>query len=319
MPPLSPSVTVTTGARLHFGLLVRGEPDRRTYGGMGLMIDQPHCSLTVRSAVVDHFTASAATAERLREFLLRWRMTEQTPPCDITIHEEIPPHAGLGSGTQWALALAAALRRKQHRHDVDITELAMLTGRGRRSAIGTVGFTAGGLILDEGRPVGDAMKTNTTRHEFPAEWRFVLITPTAQQGLSGDSERLAFQQLPPMNDGLLSRLAQIMHQLPADAARRDFPASCEALWEFGQRVGEYFSPMQGGVFASSVMAETAIRLRTRGITGVGQSSWGPTIFVLCDGMEMAESVASMMNLWESWTCHTRIVAPLNHGAIIHAG
>lgn len=319
MPPLSPSVTVTTGARLHFGLLVRGEPDRRTYGGLGVMIDQPRFVLTVRSSESDQFTASAEATNRLRRLLAQWRSQEPLPPCEIAIYEEIPSHAGLGSGTQAALALAAAFRRLLGIREFDILELAQRTGRGHRSAIGTVGFAHGGLILDEGRPDCHAPEALAAWSEFPPEWRFVLITPPAHQGLFGESERKAFQQLPAMSDGLLDCLTRTMHGLPADIARRDFPACSASLWEFGQRVGEYFAPMQGGIFAHPRMAELALRLRSLGITGVGQSSWGPTLFVLCDGPEMAETVVANVNLRGDQSCQWRIAAPLNRGATVEFG
>lgn len=314
---MSPSVTVTTGARLHFGLLVRGKADRQAFGGLGLMIDEPRFSLTVRRAEADRIAASPGATARIQQVLSRLRTAGPKPACDVTVHEEIPPHAGLGSGTQLALALAAAIHRLDDRNCPPVAKFARLTGRGQRSAIGTVGFAAGGLILDDGRPEGDHSDAVTTRHDFPADWRFVLITPPKHQGLSGDSERDAFRQMPPMSDPQLRRLDDLLRRLPEVIHRRDFAACSAALDEFGRRVGEYFAPIQGGVFASPSMASLADKLRASGIQGVGQTSWGPTVFALCDGEAMARSVVSSLELADTEsTCQYRIVAALNRGAMI---
>jgi predicted sugar kinase len=43
-------------------------------------------------------------------------------------------------------------------------------------------------------------------------------------------------------------------------------------------MGAYFAPMQGGPFVSATVAKVLERLAAQGVTGLGQSSWGPTGF-----------------------------------------
>jgi predicted sugar kinase len=68
----------------------------------------------------------------------------------------------------------------------------------------------------------------------------------------------------------------------------------ESVYRFGRLAGECFSAVQGGAFASPRIAELIERLRGRGITGVGQSSWGPTVFAIVEDAARAEHVASWL-------------------------
>ena len=68
----------------------------------------------------------------------------------LTVHRTLPSHAGLGSGTQLALAVARALA-EVHGVKADAPGLARAVGRAQRSAIGTFTFAGGGLVLEGGR------------------------------------------------------------------------------------------------------------------------------------------------------------------------
>jgi predicted sugar kinase len=64
-----------------------------------------------------------------------------------------------------------------------------------------------------------------------------------------------------------------------------------AITEIQEAVGEYFAPYQGGRFASATGCEVAELALARGAHGVGQSSWGPTVFALVEGEARARAVA----------------------------
>lgn len=305
---MTAAVTITTGARLHFGLLVIGEAERRRYGGIGLMIDRPRFVLTVRPASANRIEAAPETVPRILQFL---RAVGDSANWDVVVREEIPAHIGLGSGTQLGLALAAAVSRCHGEVTTAANDLARRVGRGKRSTIGTAGFDVGGFLIDAGTP--DALH----RHDFPASWRFVLATPPHHTGLSGEQERQAFRELPPMPADMLRRLQDAQRELSAAVASRDFARTSALLYEFGRTVGEYFAPIQRGVFADARMVALAERLRAEGIAGVGQTSWGPTLFALCDGAPNAESVATMIRQSAEWNdCDVRIVAAKNDGALV---
>lgn len=283
---MPPTITVQTGARLHFGLLAVQAASGRNFGGVGLMVDSPGCVLSVEPAERDECLAEPEIASRLTnwrdEYRGRCPIEYRPPACRIRLSQTIPSHAGLGSGTQTSLALAAALSRLSGEGNVPAPELARRVGRGARSALGIHGFERGGLLVEGGKRQSDEISPLVARLDFPSEWRVLLVTPSDRRGLSGDAERAAFTRLTPMPVSLTESLCRIvlMELLPA-VASADFAAAAAALQEFGRLNGSHFAPVQGGIFADSQMADLAKWLTDQGCVGVGQSSWGPTLWILC--------------------------------------
>jgi predicted sugar kinase len=101
--------------------------------------------------------------------------------------------------------------------------------------------------------------------------------------------------LPRFGEALAGRLCRLllMRLLPG-LARKDFAAVSDAIAEIQQRLGDYFSPVQNGRFASPAVAEALSWLDAAGIAGIGQSSWGPTGFALLDSPARAEAVAASL-------------------------
>ncbi len=92
-----------------------------------------------------------AEAERAGRYLAI--MTDHlalSSPHRLVLASAIPAHAGLGSGTQLALGIAAALRTL-HGLPLDPSGDATRLGRGARSGIGVGLFEQGGLVIDGGR------------------------------------------------------------------------------------------------------------------------------------------------------------------------
>jgi predicted sugar kinase len=65
--------------------------------------------------------------------------------------------------------------------------------------------------------------------------------------------------------------------LPA-VAERDLPAFGAALDELQARIGAAFAPVQGSVYASAQSEGIIAELGRLGLSGAGQSSWGPTLY-----------------------------------------
>lgn len=289
------------------------------------MVDSPGCHLTVVRSEQDEIRADAVLATRLAAWREAYRqrcpISFRPATCRIEIHSAIPMHAGLGSGTQTALALAAALANFAGESDIPATELARRVGRGVRSALGIHGFQHGGLLVEAGKQQSDEISPLIARPAFPSEWRFLLLTPPSDSGLSGNAERSAFMQLGPMPTETTDRLCRIvlMDLLPAVMAQ-DFEATSTALFEFGRLNGNYFAPVQGGLFANADMQETADWLIAQGCHGVGQTSWGPTLFALCRTQSEAESLQHAVANRSTFNQHTfsRIVAARATGARIEA-
>ena len=317
---MSQAIHIQTGARLHFGLLAVQAPMGRNFGGVGLMIDAPGCQLSVTPSDEDQIHAPQELVPRLVEWRRKYHelcpAEHRPPPCLIAVTQVIPMHAGLGSGTQTALALAAALARLSGETQVAATELARRVGRGLRSALGIHGFDQGGLLVEAGKQYPHEISPLVNRLTVPAAWRLLLVTPRDNRGLSGETERAAFAKLGPMPDSMTDRLCRValMELIPA-MQTRDFESVSESLFEFGRLNGEYFSPVQGGLFADPRMSDLADRLRSNGCRGVGQTSWGPTLFALCrDENEAAERQHDVRRYADESVFDCCIVQSRNRGA-----
>jgi beta-ribofuranosylaminobenzene 5'-phosphate synthase len=314
-------VQVSTPSRLHFGLLRLHESNDRSFGGFGMMIDRPRVELTMTPAR-DWSVSGLATS---REISIALRVLEALPGAveritalSMHVSSAIPQHRGLGGGTQLSLAIAAGIRELLALPRATPEELAASVGRGQRSAIGTHGFLNGGLIWERGRASEERLASIAERIELPAAWRVLLITPAATLGLHGVKESDAFRNVPPVPDAMTRRLEAIAenHALPA-ARRGDLEAFGEAVYQYGRLAGECFSPIQGGPYASSEVAACVENLRNLGVSGVGQSSWGPTVFALAPS---ADSADDLVRRWQVLAKHGRadvtLAAPDNDGAIM---
>jgi beta-ribofuranosylaminobenzene 5'-phosphate synthase len=320
---MATSVTVTTGARLHFGPLAAAGSSGGKFGGVGMMISAPGYIVTARSAEHDSFAGDEASAARVSEFVSRIRAASsgeaQASGYAIEVRNAIPSHSGLGSGTQLGLAVARALSELSGERDVSAETLARRAGRGLRSAIGLHGFARGGFLVDGGRADQcDQLGTLVARYDFPPEWSLVLASPPQSRGLSGEEELRAFASQPPMSLALTSALCRIvlMDWLPA-LIEGDFARVSAAMYQFGLAVGDFFEPVQGGVFAHPRMGRLVAELRARGIHGIAQTSWGPTLAILCAGAADAHQLANDCVHAGNWSdCEFRVVEPLNRGASV---
>jgi beta-RFAP synthase len=286
MTPAAPRYRLTAPARLHFGLLARGREAPRQFGSAGLMIDEP--ALIIEAAAADRPSAQGPHARRVETIVARIRETLQSEGIDATsLHLSIlaapPEHAGLGLGTQLSLAVARLILEASGQGEPDVARLAALTGRGARSGIGIHGFLRGGLIVDGGRGESSPFPPLLASLELPPQWSILVATPPVAAGPAGIAEREAFASLPDPDVRTIDRLCRLvlLGLLPA-AAESDLPAFGAALEEIQREVGVSFAPAQGGRFAHRRLESLACIISEAGLVGVGQSSWGPTLYAFAE-------------------------------------
>lgn len=284
-------VRVEAPARLHLGLLdLRGDLGR-SFGGLGVALERPRVALEARAA--PQLTVTGPEAERATTFARRFfdhHKLEQS--AAIEIHSVIPPHVGLGSGTQLALSVARALADLAG-IDSDAQTLARAEGRARRSAVGTWLFQRGGFVLEGGRRHrDDGVGPLLFQHPVPDTWRCVLVIPDVSRGLSGRAEDEAFRQLPAPSARKVGQIARftLMAALPG-LIEQDPEAFGRAITEIQKHVGDSFKEVQGGRFAHPRVARFVRALERWGACGVGQSSWGPTVFALAADETQANDLA----------------------------
>ncbi len=309
-------VTVAAPARLHFGFIdLEGGLGRR-FGSLGLALEGVATELRLHRAAT--FSASGRGAGRALKwaeaFLERFGSRSAV---HIEVSRSIPSHAGLGSGTQLALAVGTALNRLFDL-GLDSRAVARSLGRGARSGIGIGAFDHGGFLVDGGVGGAGEPPPLTARFEFPAHWRVVLIFDERRQGLYGEREKQAFSVLPASSPGQAGALCRLVMM-------KILPNLCEARWvpfaegigELQAVVGDHFAAAQGGRYTSATVAEVLDWCRACGFQGVGQSSWGPTGFVMVDSETRAhaltrEIAARFDDRGLSW----RIAGGRNRGAEI---
>jgi beta-ribofuranosylaminobenzene 5'-phosphate synthase len=280
------SVFVRAGARLHFGVLdLRGALGRR-FGGLGAGIPSPSLMLEAARAD-DGVVAEGPDADRAAEFARRFLAFHRLDGgVRVIVRQQIPPHVGLGSGTQLGLSVARALA-ELYGLPADPAGLAGAVSRGQRSAIGTWAFALGGFIVEGGRRPGESgVAPLIGRYEMPTHWRCVVAVPPGSPGLSGEAEAAAFEQLPSPPADEVERVSHLvlMQLLPA-LVEGDLAGFGGALSQVQRITGAWFAPQQGGVFAPGLGEALIRRMADWGVAGVGQSSWGPAVYGLVEGAE----------------------------------
>ena len=281
------SLYVEAYARLHFGVLDLRGSGGRWFGGIGAAVSAP--SLRLSASAADVLTVEGEDADRAEAFARTFLAYHHIARgARIRVHRSLPRHAGLGSGTQLALAIGRVLA-ELYRIEADTPSLARATGRAQRSAIGTWTFAAGGLVVEGGRRANsDDCGPLVARLPFPDSGRCVVVVPDGPPGMSGTDEAEAFARLPKPSErdvGHVSHLV-LMALLPA-LVEGDLAPFGRALTEIQEVTGGWFAPAQGGTFAPGATRALVRRLAEWGAAGVGQSSWGPTVYGIVDGDEEA--------------------------------
>jgi beta-RFAP synthase len=295
-----------------------GRSDRPQFGGVGVMVEPPNIEVSIQPS--KSFNVRGDHADRTRRFVemasRAWRLPA-LPACEIEVHSP-PDHTGLGVGTQLGLAVVAGLRQFTELTSLEIEKLAESIGRGQRSAVGTYGFEQGGLIVDSGLDAESLRPRLNQRMELPSAWRFVLVRPAGSRGLAGAAEVAAFARLPPVPDRVTDELSRISSSelLPAVEAA-DCTAFGDAVYRFGRLAGECFAASQGGPYANRHVADLVAAIRAYGVAGVGQSSWGPTVFAVRSNDDEAARLVKWLQSNElSSECEISVGKPNNFGAVI---
>lgn len=312
---MSKFVTVAVPARLHLGFLDLGGHSGRRFGSLGLPLAAPETVVTLSHAPVTSVTGpEAGRAARHLETMARHLGIPGHHR--LTVEQAIPAHVGLGSGTQIAVAVAAALRTL-YRLPTSAAEDAALLGRGSRSGIGIAAFAEGGLIVDAGRRDEHDAPPVVARIGFPEDWRVILIGDGRVEGIHGAEEIEAFRRLPRFPQAATDEICRhVLMGVLAGLADRDIAAFGAAITRIQDLVGAHFSAVQGGVFTSPGVAAAAAALRAAGATGIGQSSWGPTGFAFAASESAARAMVRAAAGMVPDGVSLDIVAGRNAGATI---
>jgi beta-RFAP synthase len=293
-------VRIAASSRLHLGFMDLNGSLGRLYGSIGVAISNPRTEVTVKTS--SHLIIQNVSEDRKRKVFSFVKAFSKYHGIDanvtIRVDKSIPEHKGLGSGTQLALSISTALA-KIYDIKTDSHDLSLITGRGMRSSIGICSFEHGGLIVDSGKirlkdGSFDARPPKTVvRYDFPAEWKFVTVVPEERHGLSGEQEKKAIGFVDPSKKISEEICRLVMMKFLPSLIEKDIQDFGSALSEIDRRTGQFFVPVQGGIYSEKMSHKIIDHLLVSGAYGAGQSSWGPAIYGLTLKSE-SDDVANCM-------------------------
>jgi len=331
---------ITTGARLHCGLLetAPGQPFR--FGGIGMMVAQPEIIAVLKRDPLSGRTETSGSIAKVRvdkQISLAEALSNYQHPQGgrIEILQLPPQHAGFGTGTQLACAVSSLIKCQwmhtaqngttpfDQQKTVQLnrvwestTELLQWSGRGKRSTIGAFGFLGGGLIVDHGHnELGYGQLGNHLRSIGPLA--VLLATPKQNVAVTGGEEdRLMAQVALKPNPHRQEMWELISSSIVPAAQQQNWELFGEALHEYGKLAGLQFAAIQGGIYRNDQVAELVARMHRLGLGGVCQSSWGPTVFGLSADFELAARIAKQLSAFYGEDVQVQLTELLNHGATI---
>ena len=328
-PGLSSSILLRAPGRLHLGFLDPAGTLGRRFGSLGLVIDGFETEIELAAADTDRLSAGPDAQDsdigRVAAHLHALRQRSGChQPLALHLHRSLPPHSGLGSGTQLALAVGRAFA---HWHGLALgtATLASWLGRGQRSGIGIAGFDQGGLLLDAGPGADASPPPLLARLALPPAWRTIVVQDPQHCGLSGADEKRAIAALPPLPQASAAEIChQVLMQVLPGAATDEFAAFASGLNRVQQILGAHFAPAQGGSACTSPAVGRLLHWIGQQAGGaaplaaIGQSSWGPTAFAIVPSRAAAAALleAAAAAGVVAPQLQMRTVASRNQGAVL---
>ena len=284
-------VIVEAGYRIHMGFYRFLDTDI-SFGALGAAISSPEIRVSAKECDNTLITCESSYARDLVLKVLRHLGVDNI--C-ISIDGYIKHHVGLGSTTRIVMSALTAIATLK-KLDIDIVDEAVKLGRGKVSAVGIYTFIYGNLVIDSGVKLAKGVRyppKPIAILPIPKDWYIILVVPEDIKGLSEDEEtrimNLAkeFKEQHTLYKYIVTLMSAVVH--------KDFKLFSRSLRELQKLTGEYFSEYQGGIYCCDVSSDIVSILESNGIVGIGQSSWGPTIYGFTDSYVKAIEVRNIIN------------------------
>ncbi|MEN2974886.1 MAG: beta-ribofuranosylaminobenzene 5'-phosphate synthase family protein [Candidatus Caldarchaeales archaeon] len=264
-------ITVSAGSRIHLGFIDPLGLLGRRWGSIGLYLDEPRLSMTVTKC--EKIIVNGP--EWLRKLVEEITMKLGVSGLRVECLNHIPRHVGLGSGTQTILSIGSSISMI-YELDLTVEEIALIFDRCKMSGVGYWLFQKGGLIIDGGKSSKEEIPPLLFRADFPEDWTVLLAVPTSEGlGLHGSMEEEGLKRLSAA-DPKETSLTVLMKLLPS-IIRKDFEKFTEAVEDIDIMTSRFFEPVQSGRYFKDSQ-KVVESMKNAGVRGVGQSSWGPTIY-----------------------------------------
>ncbi|WP_421077435.1 beta-ribofuranosylaminobenzene 5'-phosphate synthase [Methanothermococcus sp. Ax23] len=302
-------LTIISPSRIHLGLIDLNGSIGRVDGGIGITLNHPNFIVEGRgsSDIEIEFDKNILNnINNINKNEIEKRIYNISKKILNYIGEEgiylkikniIPQHSGLGSGTQMALSTGKLISMIYNK-ELDGKTLSNITGRGGTSGIGVNAFEKGGFIIDGGHTFGkgkdkeDFRPSSASknvrappllfRHDF--NWDVVLTIPKGEN-IYGDKEIDIFKKYCPIPLNETQRMCHLilMKMMPA-VIENDIKSFGEVVNEL-QYIG--FKKVEVEL-QKDIVKELLGALQKVSYSGL--SSFGPTIYSICNGKEGIQKV-----------------------------
>jgi beta-ribofuranosylaminobenzene 5'-phosphate synthase len=315
-------VTISAPARLHLGDLDPFALGRFGYAPV-LAITEPRTVIEAE-AFADGLEVDGVEKADARLYAQRVLDAFNLKGAKLTVKAAAPRNQGFGSTTQLSLTVGRAVTKA---HGLDVPLIELVKALKRTSTGGIYPFQMGGFVVAGGFPVKPGeriwLRDETLipplifRGDFPEDWRFVLARPlVAPKSPDKESEEVAFSTLrdrkPPaelIHKGYFVLAAKMLPAL----LERNAEAFGKALTELQMTVGRIYQPVQEQLFNPASQWLIPI-LNRSGALGIGQSSWGPTVYAFTDSPEAAQRIAATIEAEAQDKAEVTLVGADNAGA-----
>jgi len=238
---------------------------------IGLAIEHP------RTVIEASFAENMSQDPEIIEVLRRLENVFDIDLSNISVRilSRAPKHVGLGSTTQLKLSIARAVLSLLNIDVQNMEYLSQILGRGEISGVGTYAHAYGGLVIDMGKRKVEEFPKLYMRLEFPRIW-YIVVARGEGRGPDERREHSLFAYSCPI-ELVYEASFQVFSIIVPAIVERDFELFCRGLERLQLIVGKMFEKAQGGIFSGS-SEELVSLLKKLGLKGVGQSSWGPTVY-----------------------------------------
>ncbi|WP_048206134.1 beta-ribofuranosylaminobenzene 5'-phosphate synthase [Methanococcoides methylutens] len=304
-------IKIRSPSRLHLSLIDMNAELGRVDGGAGITLDYPNITLTAEKTDGIEVTGGSALSERV--YAAAEALLPEGEGISVHVEEDMPPHVGLGSGTQIALSAAAAVN-ELYDLGMSVTELAIKVGRGGTSGIGVASFESGGFIVDCGHKFSEKGSFSPSsasradpapvvfRHDFP-EWGIILALPDSKGAHDAQEVDIFKKECPiPLQEVQEISHVVLMQMMPAiiEGDIENFGMALNHLQMVGFKKREV-------ALQSPEVRDLIEFMQDLGVAGAGMSSFGPVVFGVVDHSRIAEQIRNESQMFLDETVGGKVV------------
>jgi len=278
-------VKIVANSRLHFGFLNLKSSSPYSYGGMGLSIAKHPTILRVSRASKFESNLKKTLRDKIFTFLCNNSLSKK---IRIDCIESPQKHIGLGSGTQLILAIEEAIS-KFYRFNENINFFK----RNYRSGVGINSYKNGGFIVDSPK---NNLLTNEIifKAKFPKEWKIILLFDSKAKGLHGSSENRFFSADTTIS--LRKKLSDLtLNEIIPSIIYKDFDTFARSLTKFQELNSLFYSSIQKSSYLSHDIHKVIKKISMKFNVAAGQSSWGPTSYMLIESKNIQNGIISILD------------------------